>query len=302
MADDPYSVLGVPRSATEKQIRSAFLKLAKTSHPDLHPGDAGAEARFKAATAANDLLSDLERRARFDRGEIDAGGHETPPQPRYREHADGAAGARYDSGFGMHDEDMDDVLSGLFGGRGRRAPRAGRDRQYSLSVPFLDAVRGSTQRIVLPDGGNLDVRIPAGLEDGQTLRLRGKGDPGAAGMPAGDALIEVAVVPHPVFVRVGRDIYFDVPISITEAVLGARIAVPTISGAVTLAVPPGAETGTKLRLRGRGVPESGKVVAGDAFATLRIMQGPADPGLADFLRDRTDAPVWNPRGDLEKHT
>ena len=206
MSDDPYTILGVARTATEKQIRAAFLKLAKTTHPDLNPGDPTAEARFKSINAANDLLSDAERRGRFDRGEIDGAGHDTPPprppfgQGSYRDHADGPGGAHYGAGFGGDDEhDLGDILSGLFG-RGRGGPRRGADRHYSLGVPFLDAVRGATQRLVLPDGGGLDVRIPAGLESGQVLRLRGKGGPGE---PPGDALVEVEVAPHPLFRRKG---------------------------------------------------------------------------------------------------
>ena len=236
MADDPYKTLGVARDATEKQIRKAYLKLAKSTHPDLHPGDAKAEERFKAVTAANDLLSDAERRGRFDRGEIDAAGHERPPPGQYRTHAEQPSGARYGHGFGgagpgfgragpgfggagpVSEDDLGDILSGMFGAR-RGGSMRGQDRRYSLAVPFLDAVRGTTQRLVLPEGGSLDVRIPAGLESGQVLRLRGKG---GAGEPPGDAMIEVEVGPHPVFRREGRDIYLDLPISISEAVLGGR--------------------------------------------------------------------------------
>ncbi|MBU6500008.1 MAG: DnaJ domain-containing protein [Rhodospirillales bacterium] len=308
MADDPYKTLGVARDATDKQIRTAFLKLAKTSHPDLNPGDARAEERFKAINAAHDLLGDPERRARFDRGEIDAAGQERPqPGPHfYRDHAEGPAGAHYRPDFAAGDfaadsgEDLGDILAGLFRAGGGH-PRAGGDRHYSLAVPFLDAVRGTTQRLVLPDGASLEVRIPAGLQSGQVLRLRGKGAPSHhPGQPPGDALIEVTILPHPIFRREGRDIHLDLPISIAEAVLGARVSVPTIEGKVSMAIPPGAETGTRLRLRGRGVPAAGAHPAGDAFATLRIMRGPNDPGLAAFLAGRTDAPQWNPRAGLEE--
>ena len=302
MANDPYKVLGVARDATEKQIRAAFLKLAKTSHPDLHPGDSKAEERFKEANAANDLLSDPARRARFDSGEIDASGQERPPpgpppgQRSYREHAEGAAGARYSAGFGDGD-DLGDILSSMFGARGPAgARREGVDRQYSLSVAFLDAVRGTTQRLVLPDGGSLDVTIPPGLESGQTLRLRGKGGPGE---PPGDALIEVAVGEHALFKRVGRDIHLELPVTVAEAVLGGQVQVPTIDGAVTMTIRPHAEAGTKLRLRGKGVPASAGRPAGDAYVTLRIVLGPPDAGLAAFLRERTDAPAWDPRTGLE---
>ena len=302
MADDPYKILGVARDATEKQIRAAFLKLAKTTHPDLHPGEKKAEERFKAASAAHDLLSDPERRARFDRGEIDAAGHERPPpgpppgQRSYREHAEGASGARYGAGF--DEGDLGDILSGLFRAQGRAGVRpAGADRHYSLSVPFLDAVRGTMQRLSLPEGDSLDVAIPPGLESGKTLRLRGKGDPGA---PPGDALIEVEVGTHSLFRRQGRDIHLDLPVSLAEAVLGGAIAVPTIDGSVTMTVPPRSDTGSKLRLRGKGVPASGGHPAGDASVTLRVVLGPPDEGLAAFLRDRPDhPPVFDPRKGLE---
>lgn len=303
MADDPYQLLGVARDATDKQIRSAFLKLAKTSHPDLNPGDKQAEARFKAISAAHDLLSDPERRGRFDRGEIDGAGQERPPPGAryYRDHAESAAGARYRAGaspFGADPDDLGDILSGLFGQRGQRGARgsaAGVDRRYTLTVSFLDAVRGATQRLVLPEGGSLDVRIPPGLESGQVLRLRGKG----AGDPPGDALIEVDVTPHKTFRRTGRDIELDLPVSITEAVLGGKVTVPTIAGPVTMSIPPGSDTGTRLRLRGRGVPAAGSLPAGDAYAVLKLVLGPPDPALAEFLRDRANAPSWDPREGLE---
>ena len=307
MADDPYTVLGVARDATDKQIRSAFLKLAKTSHPDLHPGDAKAEEKFKAVSAANDLLSDPERRARFDRGEIDAAGHERPPsgpppgQRSYREHAEGVGGMHYGAGFGIDDDDLGDILSGMFGARGRAGmrdgadARKGADRRYSLVVPFLDAVRGTSQRLFLPEGGSLDVSIPPGLDSGQVLRLRGKGGPGE---PPGDALIEVEVAPHPLFRREARDIHLDLPVTLAEAVLGGPVTVPTIDGPVTMTVPPRSDTGTKLRLRGKGVPASGGSPAGDAYVTLRVVLGPPDDRLAAFLRERTDTPFWNPRKEL----
>jgi len=308
MADDPYKTLGVARDATEPQIRKAYLKLAKTTHPDLNPGDAKAEERFKAINVAHDLLQDADQRARYDRGDIDGAGQPRPPpgpppgSRRYRNHTEGAAGARYSAGTGT-DDDLGDILSGLFGERGRAGfnsgPAGGADRRYTLAVPFLDAVRGGTQRLSVPDGGSLDVRIPAGLDSGQVLRLRGKGAPGT---PPGDALIEVAVTPHPLFRREGRDIHLDLPVAVQEAVLGGRVTVPTVDGPVSMTVPPGSSTGTRLRLRGRGVAASGSTPAGDAYATLRIMLAPDDAGLADYLRTRTDAPDWDPRAGMEGTT
>jgi len=287
LADDPYTLLGIPRTASEKQVRSAFLKLAKTSHPDVNPGDKKAEERFKAISSAHDLLSDSVKRARYDRGEIDGAGQEIPPRG-YR-----PGGAQPSS------SDMDDILSSMFSAQAR-GPRRGSDQRYSLTVSFMDAARGATQRLALPGGGDLNVQIPPGTESGQTLRLRGKGGPGGAGGPAGDALIEVTVAPHPLFRREGRDVYLDLPISINEAVLGGRVPVPTIAGAVTMAVPPGSDSGTKLRLRGKGIPEHNKQPAGDAYATLRIVVGPADDALRNFLREWAPAQAFDPRSGLAK--
>jgi DnaJ-class molecular chaperone len=302
LADDPYQILGVPRDATEKQIRSAFLKLAKSSHPDLNPGDPGAEARFKAINAAHALLSDPATRARFDRGEIDAAGQERPPPGArsYRAHAEGAAGSRYRHAAGdADDDDLGDILSDLFGARGAGGARRGRDRHYALTIPFLEAMRGATERLTLPEGGELDVHIPPGIESGQHLRLRGKGEPGRGDAPPGDALIEITVAPHKLFRRVGRDIHLDLPVSVSEAVLGARVPVPTLDGRVMLTIPPGSDTGTRLRLRGKGVPASGGQPAGDGYVTLHVMLGPADEELAAFLRNRHNPPSWDPRAGLE---
>ncbi len=291
MADDPYALLGVPRTATEQQIRSAFLKLAKTSHPDVNPGDKKAEERFKAISGAHDLLSDPVKRARFDRGEIDAAGQDVPSRGYYRP----GGGAQYANG------DMDDILAGMFGqARGAARPQRGADQRYTLNVSFLDAARGAVQRLALPGGGDLDVQIPPGTETGQTLRLRGKGRPGAGGGPAGDALIEITVLSHPLFRRDGRDIHLDLPISLPEAVLGGRVPVPTVAGAVTMAIPPGSDSGTKLRLRGKGLPGHDGQPPGDAYATLRVVVGPADDALREFLRGWAPGQAFDPRSGLPK--
>ncbi len=303
MADDPYTLLGLPRTATEKQIRSAFLKLAKTSHPDVNPGDKKAEERFKAISSAHDLLSDPAKRARFDRGELDATGQEVPPRgyrPGAYQSGGYQSGGYQPGGTQYSGGDMDDILSGMFGAQGRGSSRArrGLDQRYTLTVSFLDAARGATQRLALPGGGDLNVQIPPGTEGGQTLRLRGKGGAGGAGGPAGDALIEITVSPHSLFRREGRDIHLDLPITIGEAVLGGRITVPTVAGAVTMAVPPGSDSGTKLRLRGKGIPEHGKQPAGDAYATLRVVVGPADEALRDFLKTWAPGQAFDPRNGL----
>ena len=210
MAEDPYTILGVAKDASEADIRVAYRKLAKKYHPDLNPGDSKAEERFKSISAANELLSDSGKRARFDRGEIDAAGQERPDRHFYRGHAEGQQGSRYSahSPFGsesngnLSEEELGDILSGMFGARGRpRGPLRGANRDYTLTVSFLDAARGVTQRLVLPGGDSLDVRIPPGIETGQVLRLKGKGAPGSGDAPAGDALIEITVAPDAHFRR-----------------------------------------------------------------------------------------------------
>ncbi len=296
--DDPYATLGVARDATPDQVRAAYRKLAKQNHPDLNPGNTAAEERFKAASVANDLLSDPEKRARFDRGEIDAEGHERPPErPSYRSYADAASGRRYQTAGRWDEEDLSDLFGDFMGARAS-GPRRGADEPYTLAVEFLDAVRGATPRLTLPDGRTLDVRVPPGIESGQTLRLRGQGGAGLNGGPAGDALIQVQVTPHPYFRREGSDIHLDLPVTLREAVLGGRITVPTPGGPVAMQVPPRSDTGRQLRLRGRGVPARGDQAAGDLYATLRVVVGEADPALEAFLRDWTPEHEADPRRDI----
>jgi DnaJ-class molecular chaperone len=300
MADDPYAALGVAKTATQDEIRKAYKKIAKKSHPDLNPGDAKAAERFKAAAAAHDLLKDPEKRARFDRGEIDASGQERPERKFYREYAEGPE-ATYHTRRGFEDfGDMSDVFADLFGGRTRGAREAqgmqmrGPDRHYTLEVDFLEAARGATRRITLPDGRVLDVKIPPGLAEGQTLRLRGKGGEGLGGGPAGDALVTVGVLPHHFFRREGDDILVELPITIDEAVLGARVEVPTIDGRVALTVPKGASSGQVLRVRGKGVKRGDR--RGDQMVTLRIAAPPAiDDELEAFFRRWREGHAYDPR-------
>src|SRR5581483_7260302 len=260
MADDPYSVLGVTKTATADEISKAYRKLAKKLHPDLNPGDKGAEEKFKKVTAAYDIIGDEKKRARYDKGEIDASGQERPEQRYYREYAGQEDAARYRSTAGFEDiggfNDLFGDLFGRGGGRGRGGARfsmRGQDAQYRLEVDFLDAVRGTKTRITLPDGETLDVTIPAGVSDGQVLRLKGKGHPGFGEGEPGDALVEVSVKPHPVFKRDGDDIIVEVPITFDEAVLGGKVEVPTIGGRVFATIPAGSNTGQTLRLKGRGI-------------------------------------------------
>jgi DnaJ-class molecular chaperone len=300
MSDDPYEALGVARTASQDEVRKAYKKIAKTSHPDLNPGDPEAAARFKAASAAHDLLMDPEKRGRFDRGEIDASGHERPERRFYREYAEGPE-ATYHTSRGYEDfGSYSDVFSDLFGrrargGAGREGMQMrGADAHYTLEVGFLEAARGATRRITLPGGDVLDVKIPEGLADGQTIRLRGKGGAGLGGGPAGDALVTVSVGEHGFFRRDGEDILVDLPIAFDEAVLGGKVEVPTIDGRVALNIPKGASSGQVLRLRGKGVKRGGK--QGDQRVTLKIVAPPSIDGeLEDFFRRWREGHAYDPR-------
>lgn len=271
MNDDPYQTLGVKKDASQDDIQKAYRRLAKKLHPDLNPGNKAAEEQFKEVSVAYDLLSDPEKRARFDRGEIDASGAERPPQHFYRDFAESRSHP-YSSDAGYADfSDSDDVLSSLFG-RGARGNirMRGQDAQYHLDLDFLDAVNGGKRQITLPDGASLEVTIPPGTRDGQVLRLRSKGRPGIGGGPPGDALIEIAVRPHPDFTRKGDDIHVDAPISLREAVLGGKVNVPTPSGPVAMRIPKWSNSGRVLRLKGKGAPRPDGT-HGDEYVSLKVM-------------------------------
>lgn len=292
---DPYATLGVQRTDDAAAIRAAYRKLAKTHHPDLNPNKPEALARFKEISVAYDLLSNTEKRAKFDRGEIDAEGQNVhPEQPFYRDF--GEDHGRYRGN--LDPEDLDSIFARAFGARGGGGGRSfnarGRDAHYTLTVSFLDAATGTTRRISMPEGRTLDVRIPAGVTDGHVLRLKGQGMPGMGEGKPGDALVEIAVAPHPLFHREGDDIIVELPVSVKEAVLGATLEVPTVKGKVRLTVPPGSGTGTRLRLRGRGIRE------GHQFVQLHIVHPPGEePKLAAFLKDWTPLHDFNPRDGLE---
>ena len=301
----PYEVLGVKPDASADEIRKVYRKLAKQFHPDLNPGKPEAEARFKSISAAYDLLSDPDKRARYDRGEIDETGAERPPRGYYRGHAEGAQGWRYQPEGEMDVSDLEDLFA-AFGsaGRGRRGEGAagfkarGADRHFTLTVDFVMAATGGKQRVALAPEEWLDVTIPAGVEDGQVLRLRGKGGAGFGGGPAGDALIEVHVAPHPAFRRDGDNVLLELPISLGEAVLGARVSVPTVTGPVTMAIPKGSDTGRQLRLRGKGLQ---KKTPGDEIVTLKVFVGPSpDPELAAFLEKWAPQHASDPRQGMPR--
>jgi DnaJ-class molecular chaperone len=306
MAEDLYSVLGVQKTASAGEITKAYRKLAKKLHPDLNPGDTVAEDKFKQISHAYSILKDPEQRGKYDRGEIDASGQERPQQQYYREYAGGPEGARYHSSAGFEDIGaFSDLFGEMFGGAagmrgGRRGggqfSMRGQDAQYHLDISYLDAVNGTKQRITLPDGGTLDVTIPAGVSEGQVLRLKGKGMPGLGEGPPGDALVEVGVKPHPVFKREGNDIVVDLPISFDEAVLGGKVEVPTIGGRVAATVPAGSNTGQTLRLKGRGV--KGK---GDQLVKLTVMMPETvDDDLKSFAEEWRKTHAYDPRGKLKE--
>jgi DnaJ-class molecular chaperone len=290
----PYQVLGVKPDASAEEIRKAYRQLAKQFHPDLNPGKPEAEARFKSISAAYDLLSDPEKRARYDRGEIDESGAERPPRGYYRSHAEGAQGWKYQPEGEMDLGDLEDLFA-AFGSAGRRRRGAGEgfrargaDQHFTLTIDFVTAATGGKQRLSLAPDEWLDVTIPPGIEDGQVLRLRGKGGAGFGGGQPGDALIEVHTAPHPLFRRDGDNILLELPVSLAEAVLGARVSVPTVTGPVTMMIPKGSDTGKQLRLRGKGIQR--KTNPGDEIVTLRVFVGQsADPELAEFLEQ------WAPR-------
>jgi DnaJ-class molecular chaperone len=296
---DPYETLGIKRSATEKDIKEAFKKLARKFHPDLHPGDKGAETKFKDISAANDLLKDKERRRRFDAGEIDASGAERPPERFYRDFADGPAHASHatQDGFASNEE-LEEFLARAFAGGGRQSQgtfRArGQDVSYVLPVSFMDVANGAERTITSPDGKTLRVTIPEGAEDRQMLRLKEQGMPGFGGGPAGDAYVELHVEQHRFFQRKDNNIHVEVPVTLKEAVLGARIEVPTIGGPVVVTVPKGSNTGTTLRLRDRGIRNRKSGHRGHQFITLKVvLPGAEEPELVTFLG------TWQPKNEQD---
>jgi DnaJ-class molecular chaperone len=301
---DPYEVLGLGRSASAEEIRGAYRRLAKTSHPDLHPGDKQAEERFKEVAAAYELLSDEEKRRQFDRGQIDASGEPKMREQFYRDFAEGAGGARYTgSGSFENAADLEEMIQDLFGGRagGRTMRMRGGDVGFRLEVGLGDVVRGAKIPITLADGSSVEVAIPRGVEAGQVLRLKGKGSPGIGGGPPGDALIEIQVRPHPVYERKGRDLHMALPITLAEAVEGAKVSVPTLHGPVVMTIPRRSTTGAVLRLKGKGVPYGEGGISGDQYVRLEIAMPPvADPALAEAIAGWERQHPYDPRARLAR--
>ncbi len=314
---DPYEVLGLAKTASAAEIKSTFRKLAKKFHPD-QSKEPRAKDRFAEVGSAYEILGDSKKRAAFDRGEIDAEGKPRAPQfegfgfgrraggrpgegPDMRGFNFDFGGADFSPGRGGASIDPD-ILSELFGGRagGRsRGPARGEDVAASVTVPLAMAAGGGSVRVALPTGKTLDVAVPAGVDEGKTIRLRGQGRPGVRNGPAGDAIVTVRYAPHPLFKVEGRDLRLDLPITLYEAVLGGKVRVPTLSGEVEMAVPPGASGGRVLRLRGKGLPATGESPLGDLLATLRIaMPAGEDADLAKLMRRWRDEKPYDPRSGM----
>jgi DnaJ-class molecular chaperone len=301
MADDPYTVLGVPRSAADDDIRRAYRKLAKELHPDLNPANRGAaEERFKKVSAAYGVIGDPEKRRQYDRGEIDASGE--PRRGFRRPPGAGPFAGRGAAGQGgPEDFSFGDIFSDLFGSmRGRGEPGSpfgarGRDARYSLEVDFMEAAQGTRKRVTLPETGALDITVPQGVVDGQVLRLKGMGLAGRRGAEPGDALVEIKVRPHAYFKRIDDDIVLDVPITLDEAALGAKIEVPTIAGRVQLTLPKSTSSGRIFRLKGRGVHNITTGHTGDQLVTVRIvLPETVDDELSYFLSEWRQKHKYDP--------
>jgi DnaJ-class molecular chaperone len=306
---NPYETLGVSKTASEAEIKKAFRNLAKKWHPDKHQGDAKAQKKFQEISGAYDVVGDADKRAKFDAGEIDEQGNPRGFDPRQ---GGGFRGGPFGGGFGgggqQGDRDFhftwnqgggeqaegfraEDIFSDLFGGlggggrrgRGGRAqPARGDDYALKVTVSFEEAAKGGTRRVTMPDGREVDVRIPGGLTDGQSIRLRGQGGPGMNGGPQGDVMLQVSVAPHPFYVREGNNLRMDLPISLSEAVNGGKVEVPTLTGAVAMSIPPNSNTGAVLRLRGKGIPAHGSSGGGEQAGDLYVK-------LVVTLPDKPDA-------------
>ncbi|MBC8268614.1 MAG: DnaJ domain-containing protein [Rhodospirillaceae bacterium] len=302
MTEELYEVLGVKKDASKADIKKAHRSQAKKHHPDLNPGDKASEETFRKVQAAYNVLSDEEKRRQYDAGEIDAEGKEKPRQ-FYREYADATGDHPYASRAGF--DDLGDIFSDIFRAQQHTGEKAhirmqGGDIGYRMEISFLEAVNGATKRVTMHDGKTLDITIPPGHRDGQILRLRGKGMPGLGGGSAGDAHVEVHVKPHRTFSRRDRDILVELPVALNEAVIGAKVHVPTARGSVSMTIPPGSNTGDTLRIKGKGVAARGKQAAGDQLVTLSVvLPKESDAKLKAFLEDWAKDHSYDPRQGRE---
>ncbi|HXC53887.1 MAG TPA: DnaJ C-terminal domain-containing protein [Rhizomicrobium sp.] len=306
---DPYEILGVAKGASEAEIKKAFRGLAKKNHPDAHPGDKNAQKKFQEISGAYDIVGDKVKRAKFDAGEIDAAGNPRGFDPRQ-----GAQGGPFGGGGGGGARDFhftwdnqndaqegfraEDIFSDLFGGGGRgrrgggaRQPARGEDFTVNTTISFDEAIKGGTRRVMVPNGEQIDVKIPIGVKDGQQVRVKGRGGAGRHGGPPGDILIQIAVAPHPTMTREGNDLRMELAVTLKEAVLGGKVPVPTPTGTVHLSVPANANSGATLRLKGKGIaPANG--AAGDLYVKLIVtLPDKPDAELTKF------AEVWKAEYD-----
>ncbi|WP_373086934.1 DnaJ C-terminal domain-containing protein [Sneathiella sp.] len=297
-----YSILEIEKGASQKEIKSAYRRLAKKHHPDANPGDTKVDEKFKEISAAYHILSDETQRARYDRGEIDESGQEK---------MSGFGGRRQTSGFdpsngGGFEGGAEDIFSEIFGNfrggsfRGRM-PERGQDRKFAIEIEFVEGALGGKRRLTMGDGGRtLDVNIPAGVTDGQQIRLKGQGEAGSGGAPAGDILINVSVKKHSLFKREGKNILVELPISLPEAVLGATVKVPTVDGTVNLKVPAGSNTGSVLRLKGKGVGSRTKDQRGDQLVKLKVvLPENQDTELQDWVTKWSETHDYDARSKLK---
>jgi DnaJ-class molecular chaperone len=292
-----YSILGISKGASQQEIKSAYRKLAKKHHPDANPGDTKVEEKFKEISAAYHILGDEKLRARYDRGEIDEHGQEKMGGFRGGHRASAAGGF----GGGAAEDIFSEIFGNFRGGGFRgRVPEKGRDRKFAIEIDFMEAALGGKRRLTMGDGGRtLDVNIPAGVTDGQQIRLRGQGEAGVAGGPNGDILINVTVQPHSFFRRDGKNVLIELPISLPEAVLGATVKVPTVDGTVNLKVPPGSNTGTKLRLKGKGIADKGGA-RGDQMVSLKVvLPDEQDEELQDWVTKWAEKHAYDARSKLK---
>ncbi len=309
---DPYEILGVSKTASEAEIKKAFRTLAKKHHPDTQTADKNAQKKFQEISGAYDIVGDKEKRAKFDAGEIDASGNPRGFDPRqgggFRQGGPfgGGQGARdfhftWDNAGGAQEGfSAEDIFADLLGGgrrRDRSQPMRGEDFTVATTISFDEAARGGTRRVVVPTGEQIDVKIPVGVKEGQHIRVKGRGGPGLNGGPAGDILIQIAVAPHPSMTRDGNDIRMELPVTLKEAVVGGKVNVPTLSGTVALSVPPNSNTGTVLRLKGRGIAPA-KATPGDLYVKLVVtLPERPDSELAKFVQSwKAD---YDPRAKLK---
>lgn len=314
---DPYTVLDVSRTASDDEIKKAYRALAKKYHPDLNPGKKDIESKFKEISAAYDILGDTEKRAKFDRGEMDASGNESRGGGAYQQYRSAQQQWRQPGGGAAEDFAAEDIFADLFGGMrakgtrfhgnwgagndpfaGAREKAKGADVQETLRVSFTEAALGAKKRLSLPTGKIIEINVPAGTESGTKLRLKGQGYAGFREGSSGDVLVDILVEPHPFFVRKGQDVHMDLPVTLYEAVQGATVQVPTLEGPVEIKVPKWANSGATLRLRGKGISDP-QGVRGDQYVKIKIMLPEMqDENLAKFIQKWAQNAPYDPRKKL----